>query len=356
MRKPVIILMFVVVIIVLAATVPRFNINSYRPKIEAQLGRELNRNVTVGNVSLRLFPPHLRVENTVIADDPSFQTSAPFIKADLLDVSPRFLPLLRGNLEIASLKLQRPTVELLKNRDGVWNFLTFGRGGTSQSGHPLSIDLLSIRNGQLAVTDLQQNQPRAIYDHIDVNLRDYAPGKVFSTDVAAHLPARERKNYSCKALPAPTNGAATATPFNGTLNLKEVSVGSLKEFAGSPMLAKTDGIVSGETKINNGSGKFAATGHLNIANAVVNGVSIGYPIAADYNLADDGSAGGMTINPLTIKLGQTPVTVSGSINNQSTPAQLDLSVNSGVLGRGNRQARRRLGCGRHQGQSRAVLP
>src|SRR5262249_40368576 len=75
-----------------------------------------------------------------------------------------------------------------KNAPGVWNFSTLGSGGTTQGRNKLAIGTLSIHDGQVAVTDLEKKQPRAIYDHIDLNLDGYAPGKTFSIDAAAHLP------------------------------------------------------------------------------------------------------------------------------------------------------------------------
>jgi uncharacterized protein involved in outer membrane biogenesis len=50
----------VLVLLITVAAVVRFNVNGYRLRIQAQLGQKLNRNVTMDDVSLRLFPPTLR--------------------------------------------------------------------------------------------------------------------------------------------------------------------------------------------------------------------------------------------------------------------------------------------------------
>ncbi|HEY2380897.1 MAG TPA: AsmA family protein, partial [Terriglobia bacterium] len=332
MRKPAIIVGAVIVFLIVVGAAARFNVNSYRPQIQSRLGQALNRNVSMGNVSLRLVPPRLRVENPVIADDAAFDPRSPFVQADALDVSLRLLPLLAGHVDISSMKLQRPNVELIKNAQGVWNVSTLGGGRTSHGGGTFSIGALSIKDGQVAVTDLERKQPRTVYDHIDLTLKDYAPGKAFSADVAAHLPGpgAEDLHLQGKAGPVPAGNMAMM-PFSGTLDLKQVGLGGLQKFAGNPMLAKTDGVLSGQTTINSSSGTLAASGNLKIEKPVVNGVDVGYPISADYKLSGNLAAGQIKIDSATVKLGQTPITVTGSLNTQHVPPQVDLSVKSGEI-------------------------
>jgi AsmA protein len=130
MRKSAIVVGIVIVVLIVFAAVGRFNVNGYKPRIQAQLGKSLNRNVTMGDVSLRLLPPGLRVESPFIGDDPAFNTQSSFVRADVLNVSVRLLPLLGGNIDVAALNLQRPVVELVKNAQGVWNFSTLGGSKT----------------------------------------------------------------------------------------------------------------------------------------------------------------------------------------------------------------------------------
>ena len=78
-------------------------------------------------MGLRLFPPAFDVENTTIAEDPHFATDRPFATADKLAVSVKFWPLLRKQLEVNSLELVHPHIELVRNAQGVWNFATLGQ-------------------------------------------------------------------------------------------------------------------------------------------------------------------------------------------------------------------------------------
>ncbi len=121
-------------------------------------------------------------------------------------------------------------------------------------------------------------------------------------------------------------GQPAATPFRGTLDLKSVSINDLSKFLNSAALAGTDGTLTGKTKINNESGKLTAQGETSIQNAKVRGMELGYPITAQYDLTNDLSADLLTIRNLILKLGSTPLQMTGTVNSKPTPAQLDLQV------------------------------
>src|SRR5688572_23679849 len=193
MRRLAVVLGIAVGIVLIAGVIARalIDVNSYRETIQAQLQRQLNRQVTLGTMNLHLFPLRFQVANLAIGEDAGFENQVPFIQADKLDVSVSLSKLLRGNIQIDSLDLQRPKLELIKNKNGVWNFSSLGKGGTPQSGggsddstRQFNLSRLAISDGQVGVTDLEKPGTRAVYDHIDVSLLDYAEGKPFSFDVA----------------------------------------------------------------------------------------------------------------------------------------------------------------------------
>jgi AsmA protein len=132
---------------------------------------------------LSIFPPRFVVDDATITDDPTFNMQRPFVHVMQMGISLKLLPLLQRSVEIDSLYLQRPMVELIRNREGKWNFSSLG-GGTSRSSSPgkkrFSLSEMVIQNGRVALTDLQARQPRSIYDHIDASLKDFAPEEVKS--------------------------------------------------------------------------------------------------------------------------------------------------------------------------------
>src|SRR6185503_12486770 len=124
------ILVIVVLVIAAALIVPHvIDINQYHNRIQAELQKRLGRTVTLGEMRLSLFPPSFQVQNPVIGEDPrfSFNQSRPFATAEKLAVSIKLMPLLHKNLEVKSLELDRPHIELVRDQQGTWNFATLGQ-------------------------------------------------------------------------------------------------------------------------------------------------------------------------------------------------------------------------------------
>src|SRR5438552_243660 len=107
------------------------NPNRYRESIQVQMEKQLGRKVTLGQMSLGLLPLRFQVMNPVIAEDPRIRQEPPFVRAEKLDIRIGLLPLLRGNIQVDSLDLQRPSVELVKTAQGAWNFSSVGAGAAT---------------------------------------------------------------------------------------------------------------------------------------------------------------------------------------------------------------------------------
>ena len=322
-------ILVVILIIGIAIFAATFDVNRYRGRIQAELEHRLDRKVSLGQMHLSVLPPRFQVQNIAISEDPKFPNPKPFVQADQLDVSVKLMPLFSKSIEIDSLKLQRPTVELVKNQLGVWNFSSLGANAPKASGSKseFSLSELAIQDGLVAITDLQRKQPRTVYDHIDGTLNDFAPEQPFALQVAARMPGAGNQEIRLQGKGGPiAQGDPSSTPFHGTLDLKGVGIAGLQHFLNNPALADSDGTLSGQTKIQSESGKLSASGQMNIQNARVHGVDVGYPITADYDLSDDLKNDLLTITKGTLKLGQTPLSVHGTVNTRPTPAQMDLNV------------------------------
>lgn len=87
-----------------------------------QLEEELNRKIDVGQAHLQLLPhPLLQVHDLVVHDrDPS----RTILKAEHVALSLRVFPLLKKKVVAKRLRLDRPQLELRRDRTGRWNFLS----------------------------------------------------------------------------------------------------------------------------------------------------------------------------------------------------------------------------------------
>jgi uncharacterized protein involved in outer membrane biogenesis len=354
MRKVGIIVGIIVAVIVIAVVVVLavFNPNDYKATIQTKLEQQLGRKVSLGDMSLGIFPLRFKVANLSIADDPKF-SNEPFIQTQLLSVSVKLMPLLSKSVEVDSLSLERPNVNLIRNAQGVWNFASLGQtqapagapasttpppstapakpapaSSSSSSGEQgFSLGELAINDGQVAITDQQDKRPKTVYDHIDLKLTDFAPTTPFSVEASVHLPGGGNQEVGLKGKGGPlAHDNPATTPFKGSLDLKNVQIGGLQKFLQSPALVNTDGVLSGHTDIANENGKMSANGQMTLDKPKLHGIDVGYPINADYNASEDLTNDQLRIDKGAIKLGQTPINVTGTVNHKPTPAQLDVTL------------------------------
>jgi AsmA family/AsmA-like C-terminal region len=109
-------------VILAAIIVPPFlNVNRYRNQVAAAIGRALGRDVSVAGIELKMMPrPGMVLSGFVVADGPSYGTE-PMLRADTVTAYLRLSSLWRGKLEIGTLALENPSLNLVRRSDGRWN-------------------------------------------------------------------------------------------------------------------------------------------------------------------------------------------------------------------------------------------
>lgn len=375
------VLVIVVLLIAAGLIIPHLiDINHYRGQIQAELQKRLGRTVELGDMSFSLIPPAFEVQNAVIGDNPQFSNdNRPFAAADKLKVRVAFWPLLSKKLDVKSLELDHPKIELVRNQQGIWNFSTLGQPaapastpqssstptagkkapttsskksqpsqprpqptqqpaqsgqGTQSNGGAagqLSLANLSIVDGQVAITDQQKHQPRAVYNHIDVTVTDFAPDRQFSIQAAAHLPSEgngsQKETIRLQGKGGPLQQPDMLnTPFDGTLALDQVSLASAQKFVNSQALSGINALATGQAAVKNANGKITSSGNIQLQNPQIKSVNVGYPITLNYDATDDLKNDLIQIRKGDIRLAQTPVTVSGTMDLKPTPSQVDLKL------------------------------
>jgi len=108
-------------LLVVALFLVRPGANRLRTRIVASISMAVGRPVEVASVNLRLLPrPGFDLENFVVHEDPAYGAEA-MLRAQEVTASLRLSSLLRGRLEIASLSLTEPSLNLTRNAEGHWN-------------------------------------------------------------------------------------------------------------------------------------------------------------------------------------------------------------------------------------------
>jgi AsmA protein len=324
-----------VVVILVIAFAMTLNVNKYRPRVQAELQNKLGRPVTLGELHLHLFPFSLGVDSLSIAESPAFPSTLPFVTAKEVYVSAGLLSLIRGEPQVNDITLNDPQIELIRNAAGAWNYSDIGGGSTgnnranksSGGGTDLTLNHLKIVNGQVAITDQHAKSPRTVYNHIDVTMAGFAPGKRFNLDAEIHLPGPGKELLVFRGNAGPlAAGNTESTPVNGDISFEEVSLAGFNSVAAGTIPANTDASISGKANVASSNGNVGCKGNLTLTNVVVRGSKSSYPIDTQYDLSLTPSTDQIRISSASVKMGPTAVAISGAANSGVTPATFNAKV------------------------------
>jgi uncharacterized protein involved in outer membrane biogenesis len=354
MRKIAIVVLIICVLVVLAiALIPRFiNFNNYRGQIQTELQNRLGRPVSLGNIRASLLPPSLVVKNVVIGEDPRFG-SGDFAKARELDVRVGLIPLLTKKIDVKSLELVDPDIQLIRNANGQWNYSTLGEAPAPSQTSPappqtskpsgvisppatqppsetstssnVSLNHLVITNGRVHLID-QQTGTQKTFENIDLTLSNFAPGKAFDVSGAVHIAGKGNQAIKVNGTAGPMIAGKTMFPFNGTVDLKDISLADLQKVGNISALQGYNGVASGSVQAKSADGVLHADGSITIQNPQIKGSSLGFPISADFKIEDHLDSGVLQIQNGVVKLGPTPFSFGGTVNFSLKPEQVDLHV------------------------------
>ena len=137
LRRPAGILFWTAAFLVFAGfVVPLIHANRFRGQIQTALEQALGRRVEIGEITLRLLPaPGFQMENVVVGEDPAFGAEH-FAYMTSMQTAVRLRALWTGKVQLASLTLEEPSLNLVKNAQGKWNFETLmERAGAGAQGY-----------------------------------------------------------------------------------------------------------------------------------------------------------------------------------------------------------------------------
>ncbi len=114
----------VAALLIAAAVVapPLISLNGFHRRIADSISQAIGRPVRMSSITLRLIPrPGFEIADFIVDEDPAFGAE-PILRSSQVTASVRILPLWRGRLEIARIAFDEPSVNLVRNREGKWNF------------------------------------------------------------------------------------------------------------------------------------------------------------------------------------------------------------------------------------------
>jgi AsmA protein len=320
-KHPLISIIVAVVVLLLLAVllVPLFiNANTFRPTLESQLSDALGRKVTLGNLSFSLISGSLVADNISIADDPAF-SSKPFLQAKSLHIGVEVAPLLfHRQLLVTSFVADSPSINLVHNAEGTWNFSDMGRNAGSrtqdtqkESALPnFTVGEMKVVNGTAVVSDVPATGPPFTYSNLNLSAGQFSFAKSFPFELSANLPGGGVLDVKGNAGPVNQKDASD-TPLNAKINLKHfdpVAAGVVQPSQGISMLADVTAQVTSNGQILTSNGTVQAA-RLQL---VANGSPTPNPVDISYTINHNLDARSGQVNDLGIQTGGVTVHVNGT--------------------------------------------
>ena len=138
------------------------------PRIQAYIAtnaaQALGRPVRFSAVSFRVLPlPAMELRNLEVADDPKFGT-APFLKLDTGRVRLKLWPLLRGQVELGDIVLEKPVITVIQGADGRLTIATLGAAAEPRAaGKPSRPGTAAGSAGAVAVSRVRVDDGVLVY-------------------------------------------------------------------------------------------------------------------------------------------------------------------------------------------------
>jgi AsmA protein len=225
----------VAVILIILLVLPYFiNVNSFRPVIESELSSVLGRKAEIGNLSLSILRGSVSAANISIADDPMFSKS-PFLTAKSLKIGVELMPLIFSKkLNITGITLDEPSIVLLSNPEGKWNFSSLGAGqpkaepkSIPKSGGILpdnfSVAELHVTDGKIQIGAVNPAAKPMTLDNVNIQVKDFSSTTQFPFTLTARLPGSGDLKLEGKAGPL----APGKTPIQASLGIKQLNLAAL---------------------------------------------------------------------------------------------------------------------------------
>src|SRR5262249_36884649 len=147
-------------------------------------------------LSFSLLGGSVSAADLTIGDDPKFSPS-PFLTAKSLKVGVEVMPLIFSrSLNVTGITIETPTVTLLHNAAGQWNYSSLGgpaakapaaKTSSSSSTPDVAIQKLMLKDGSIVVGSTN-SQKRSTYDHVNVEASNVSLTSKFPVSVSADLP------------------------------------------------------------------------------------------------------------------------------------------------------------------------
>jgi AsmA protein len=225
------------------------NVNEFRPRLQSELTRALGREVTLGNLHLKILAGEVIADDLSVAEDPAFGKPA-FLQAKSLHVGVEIWPFIFSRkLIVTDLAIDQPEIVLVQAPSGDWNFSSIGgKSKTASTAAPssaqmpldLSVQLVKISDGRLTMRRTIGHWKPLVLERVNIELRDFSATSAFPFSLSAKVHGGGAVKLDGTAGPLnPSDSAMTPVKVSLSATQLDLAGSGLNDFA--PQIA---GLVS----------------------------------------------------------------------------------------------------------------
>ena len=235
----------ILLVLIVVAFIALLNVNALIARNKGYLIEQaegaLGRRISVDQVQATIFSGiGARLTNFAMADDPTY-ASGDFVRAKDLQIIVKFWPLLRKSVQVKQVILHDPVIQIVRNRDGNFNFSTIGKKAKAKKDErekeerapreeqsALLISLVDISNGNIRYLD-KKNGTDMQAKQIDLKIEDFDFAKPFSVKLKAAIYA-DKQNFTLKSTIGPIGQRVDVAniPVDGEIDIDPLNMTQLR--------------------------------------------------------------------------------------------------------------------------------
>ena len=235
----------ILLVLIVVAFIALLNVNALIARNKGYLIEQaegaLGRKISVDQVQATIFSGiGARLTNFAMADDPTY-ASGDFVRAKDLQIIVKFWPLLRKSVQVKQVILHDPVIQIVRNRDGNFNFSTIGKKAKAKKDErekeerapreeqsALLISLVDISNGNIRYLD-KKNGTDMEAKQIDLKIEDFDFAKPFSVKLKAAIYA-DKQNFTLKSTIGPIGQRVDVAniPADGEIDIDPLNMTQLR--------------------------------------------------------------------------------------------------------------------------------
>jgi len=307
--------------------------NKFRPMIETEMQKSLDRQVHIGSLKLSLLAGGVTAEDLSVSDDPAFSRE-PFLKARSVDVGVELLPLIFSRaLHVRSLSVNEPQVRLLRTASGKWNYSSLGgKQHEKKSSSPqaaLSVGVLKIDKGRILVGSLPARGKPHVYEDVNLTIKDLSSTSVMPFSLEAKPPGGGSMKVDGKIGPM-NAGDASDSPLQADIKIDRMDLGStgfVDPASGLAGVLDYAGKLDSDGKTAKSQGK--AT--VNKLRVVKSGVPARTPVTLDYATEYDYKRQAGALTRGNILTGKSTARIAGTYATRGDSPVVHMKLNGSHL-------------------------